>query len=100
MSLQFYEVADLKFLLDHLKTFSADILDQHYRDGNTMLHLVVQHAEIEALELLLSYGANFELRNKDGYTPRELAVHLGAPEKEELLRSYKEISYVKGAVNK
>lgn len=57
--------------------YSAARLDFQDRDGLTALHIAVMNRNIDAVELLVSLGANCFLRNKQDMSPVHLAAELG-----------------------
>lgn len=44
-----------------------------YSNGNTLLHLAAQKGNKEIIELLLQYGANRNLKNKQGLTASQIS---------------------------
>ncbi|MFT4552014.1 MAG: hypothetical protein ACI9S8_000635 [Chlamydiales bacterium] len=50
-------------------------LQDHY--GNTRLHQFILQDDVEALQLLVKNGAKQEIKNRYGWTPKDLALNLG-----------------------
>ena len=44
------------------------------RDGSTMLHLFVEKSDLESVKKLLARGVNYNLKNRDGLTPLDIAA--------------------------
>jgi hypothetical protein len=54
---------------------SVDVRDAS--NGNTLLHLAVEHNLLDETIRLIGAGARLTVKNNDGLTPRRLALHLG-----------------------
>lgn len=57
--------------------YTASDLDVQDRDGLSALHLAVMNRDMDAIELLVSSGANCFLKDNAGMTPAHLAAELG-----------------------
>lgn len=77
------------------------ILNRKDKNGNTPLFVAVDHHRLQVVSLLLSYGADFEIRNNDQLTPKEFAkIEKGLHDSYaiiELLQAYEDMPTVKNA---
>jgi ankyrin repeat protein len=79
----------IKLLLEHGVT-----IDAKDKKGNTALHYAVQcccdskcgHNEV--INILLSYGANVDIKNNDNDTPEQVAIIYGRGDFGKLIRTY------------
>ena len=60
----------IKTYLKHPK-FQSDI---QARDGSTMLHFFAEISDLESVKKLLERGVNYNLKNRDGLTPLDIAA--------------------------
>ncbi|KAK7090327.1 ankyrin repeat and protein kinase domain-containing protein 1-like [Littorina saxatilis] len=56
-------------LFDHLGEKASDIVNNQDSSGKSPLHSAAESGSMEAIELLLKYGADVNVRNFDGVTP-------------------------------
>lgn len=63
------KVEVVEFLVEHGAAVDVTITE----DGTTPLHIAVEHANAECVRLLYSCGADANVKNKEGVSPRELA---------------------------
>jgi ankyrin repeat protein len=59
---------DYKIIIELLSIYPEGI-NKKNKDGNTVLHLACINYNIENINLLLSYGANYNVVNNNGQTP-------------------------------
>jgi len=55
------------------------------QDGTSPVHIVAEQGNNEMMQALLEYGANLNLINQDGLTPKEVAQALGLSKTVEML---------------
>ena len=68
----------MRLLLDKMIELKGrEIIDQGDKFGNTALHYAVTRSSKVAAEILLEYGANVNLQNKQRLTPIGLASKNG-----------------------
>lgn len=76
------DISKLRVLLGR----RADVVNAQNADGDTTMHLaVLRFRTMEAIQLLLGYGASMEIRGRDRYTPLQYAISLDLEEKARFL---------------
>lgn len=64
-----------------LRIFRGSDLQARDRDGQTILHKVIEHQKPEnTFRILMTYGADIAARDRQGRTARDLALKLNRPE--------------------
>lgn len=57
-------------------------------DGRTVLMQAIKYKRVKAIEILIAYGADVQVQDKQGNTPLSLAMKYGYTEIADLLRTY------------
>ena len=55
-----------------VNTKNTDLLNEYDNDGNTILHYVCMSLNKDLVKYLVDYGANMNIKNKDGKLPIDL----------------------------
>ena len=61
-------------------------VDEKTNEGNTPLHIAAECRHIKVVNLLLELGADKKVRNKEGYTPRDMCLKAGMKEYSTLVK--------------
>jgi cytohesin len=92
------EISDVKRFLDHMS--GTTLLNGQTRaKGDTPLHYAVRNADSDIVTLLLSYGADFTIKNKDNLTAKDLARSINEDDMVAILQSYEDAPTVKNAID-
>ena len=78
-------VQDKCFVINELLENGAKVNHQHSQDGNTALHYAVMVNSTAAAIILMGYGADATLKNKEQQTPLQIASLMGYQELEQYL---------------
>lgn len=70
--------------LKHLLSMGVEV--DFLQDGTSPIHIVAEQGNNEMLSVLLKYGVNLNMMNKDGLTPLEVATAFGFSATAEMLR--------------
>lgn len=63
------------------------------QDGTSPAHIVAEHGNNEMMQMLLDYGVNLNVLNKDGLTPMEIALAFGFNHTVEMLKQSGNVDY-------